>query len=336
MPALRILSSLFVLCALQGTVRAQPNGGEAAPEILTQTKCFGVLHESYDDWMAFLRDRAEPLDYVLIRLKYTRARYEHYRRKLDCSAITYRSDGHVVRGWLVHPKQQGNARLPVIVFNRDGNRAQGAVTFSQLFAHLFPLAERGYFVAVSQYRGVIPVPDEKRSPDQFGGDDVRDVTSLMRIAAAHPHADPRNFFMIGDGRGSIMSFRALQDSPVPVRAVASYSGIYDLHDLIRLRPEYRSLFRELIPGFGHQAAAELDKRSVNRWVSRLPEQTGVLILHGKDDQQRPTDSARAFAGQLKRLGLPHKAVYYDGESYLDEPTDEIRGEMLAWFNKFRH
>jgi dipeptidyl aminopeptidase/acylaminoacyl peptidase len=293
------------------------------------------LNESYDDWMAFLREKSGPLEHLAHRYRFTRARYEHYQRTLECHAITYRSDGNVVRGWLVYPKHHGGSRLPVILYNRDGNRAVGAVTFAQLFTHMFPLAERGYLVAVSQYRGAIPIPDEKVSPDQFGGDDVRDVTNLLRVVAELPQADTDNFFMIGNGRGAVMSFRALQDSPVPVRAIAIYGGIYDLHEFLRFHPEFDGVFRDLIPGYEQHTKAELDKRSVNRWAVRLPAHTGVLIVHNEDDNNGPPDSAREFAKQLQRLGRPYKEINYRGEAFFVEPLAEVRAETLAWFRKFR-
>jgi acetyl esterase/lipase len=332
----RILACVFFALVLHGVARAQSTVVDAGPEILTKTRCFGGLNESYDDWMAFLRQKTGPLESLAFRYRFTRATYEHYQRTLECFAITYRSDGNVVRGWLVYPKRHDGSRLPVIIYNRDGNRAVGAVTFAQVFSQLFPLAERGYLLAVSQYRGAIPIPDEEVSPDQFGGSDVRDVTNLMRLVTKLPQADSGNVFMIGNGRGAIMSFRALQDSPVPVRAVAIYGGIYDLHELLRSRPEFDDLFRELIPNYGQNPKAELDKRSVNHWAARLPAQTGVLIVHNEEDDSGLTDSARAFAKQMKRLGRPYKEARYQGEAYFDDPLGEVRAETLAWFQKFRH
>jgi dipeptidyl aminopeptidase/acylaminoacyl peptidase len=305
-------------------------------QFLTETHCFGALDQSYDDWMAFLKAKSEPLEYLKLRYKFPRALYEHYRHTLDCSAVTYSSDGYVVRGWIVQPKAQGRAKLPVIVYNRKGHRALYPLTFAELFGRVFPLAERGYLVAASQYRGTIPVPDEASSPDQFGGDDVRDVTRLMRIVAGMPQVNRGNFFMIGEGRGAIMAFRALDDSPVPIRAIAIYSGIYDLHDLLRFRPDLEGVFRDQIPGYPGRAQVELDKRSVNRWVAKLPPNIGILVIHGEADEQEPPVSAHAFVERLKALDRPHKAVFYEGDTdSLARQIEEIHAETLAWFRRFR-
>lgn len=334
---LSALLALLVLATPQGTASAHQGAESEPPKLLTQTKCFGALNESYDAWMEFLRQKTTPLEYLSMRLKFSRAQYERYERTLDCQSIVYLSDGQYVRGWLVQPKEKSGKPLPVIIFNRGGSRADGVLTFSQVFMQIFPLAERGYMFAASQYRGALPFPGEVNSPDQFGGEDVHDVANLMRVVATRPQADTDNFFMIGVDRGSIMTFRALQDAPFPVRAVAIYSGLYDLHASRRAHPELSSLFRQLIPGYRLHPDAELDKRSVNRWVAKLPERTGVLVVQEEGGEPDDLASAREFLRQLEVIGRPHKAIYFADDSYLlDGHKDDVHSQTLAWFRKFQH
>ena len=332
-----LLTCLILGASSLGIARAQPPAA-TPPVFLKQGDCFSGTFASHDKWMEFLAEKNSWYAALAIRWKFPEEDFERYRRTLDCKAITYLSDGHEVSGWLVQPKKRvAGAKLPVIVYNRGGNRSLGALTFAHLFAHVFPYASQGYIVTASQYRGVFPKQGEKVSPDEFGGADVRDVTRLMRITTAMPQADADNVYLIGQSRGSIMTFRALLDSPVPVRAVAIYSGVYDLHDLIRMRPAFDGMFQELIPGYARNRKAELDKRSVNRWPARLPAQTGLLVIHGEDDERAPLGSARTFAALLKKLGRPHKAIFYPGEShFLDGHVDEVHAETLAWFKRFRH
>jgi dipeptidyl aminopeptidase/acylaminoacyl peptidase len=320
-----------VALAQQAVTEASP------PRLLTQTNCFGALYESYSSWMEFLRSKNNLLAYSAIRLRFRESEFELYKRTLDCRAITYLSDGNVVRGWLVQPRKRASGvRHPVIVYNRGGNRAFGVVTFAHLFTHVFPLAESGFVVVVSQYRGAVPQPGEAHSPDEFGGADVHDVTNLLRLAVRLPQADAANIYMIGHGRGSIMTFRSLLDAPIPVRAVAIYSGVYDLHDLIVFRPEFDGLFRELIPGYVQSARDERNKRSVNRWASQLPAGAGVLVIHGESDDAAPVGSARTFVSLAAKLDITHKAIFYPGETnYLDGKIDDVHAETLAWFRKFR-
>jgi pimeloyl-ACP methyl ester carboxylesterase len=113
--------------------------------------------------------------------------------------------------------------------------------------------------------------------------------------------------------------------------------VYDLRDVLRFRPEMGQLFAELIPDYARHRDAELDKRSVNRWPTQLPARTGVLVIHGEDDERAPVGSAHAFAALMKKSGRPAKAIFYPGEShFLDEHTDEVHAETLAWFRRFRY
>lgn len=326
----QFLCIALLLWACQGQAQTQ-----TPPALLEQQNCFGIF-KSYDQWMEFLRKKNSLIAYVAIRWKFSEQDYNRYQRELDCRSITYRSDEHVVQGWLVQPRKRQNRTRPVIIYNRGGNRALGAVTFAHLFTHILPMAEQGYVVAASQYRGALETPGPQASPDQFGGNDVRDVTNLMKIVIKLPQADAANLFMIGQSRGSIMTFRAMLDAPVPVRAVAIYSGVYDLHDLLRFRPEFDDLFKELIPDYGKHRLAELDRRSVTRWAARLPTQTGLLLIHGDEDERAPISSAREFARVLTKLGRPHKAIFYPGEShFLDRHLPQVHEETLSWFRKFR-
>jgi dipeptidyl aminopeptidase/acylaminoacyl peptidase len=306
-----------------------------APAIVSEVDCFSI--GTYEEWMARLRAKNGFIKSLLIRWKFPEDEFNRYRRSLDCRAITYLSDGHRVHGWLVRPKNAGPAGgLPVIVYNRGGNRGYGALTFAHLFTHVFPLAESGYLVAASQYRGMDSAQDAATSPDQFGGDDVEDVTNLLRIVSGLPGVDPGNIFMVGQSRGAIMTFRALLESPVPVRAVAIYSGVYHLYDLLEMRPAFEQLFEVLIPDYRKQRTLELDKRSVTRRAGRLPRRTGILLLHGDEDDRAPLRSARTFAARLERLGHPHELTVHAGESHLlGGVHHEAHEQTLWWFERFR-
>ena len=330
-----LLLALLLSCSVGHPASAAPSSRSTASDIVSEADCFSM--GSYDQWMAGLRAKNGLLKSLLIRWKFPEDEFTRHRRNLDCRAITYRSDGHLVRGWLVRPKHGASTgKLPVIVYNRGGNRGYGALTFAHLFTHVFPLAESGYVVAASQYRGVMSAQDADSSPDQFGGDDVRDVTNLLRIVSRLPGSDPDNLFMLGQSRGAIMTFRALRETTLPIRAVAIYSGVYDLHDLLAMRPAFDGLFEVLIPDYRRHRKAELDKRSVTRWPGQLPPRTGVLMIHGDEDERAPLRSARTLAVELDRLGRPYKLVVHPGEShFLDGVRPEVHAQTLQWFERFR-
>ena len=71
-------------------------------------------------------------------------REEFERRKayegFECRRITYLSDGLRVTGYLWKPKDTAGKKLPLIVFNRGGNRE---------FGRLSPWEEEGFYSYVS-------------------------------------------------------------------------------------------------------------------------------------------------------------------------------------------
>ena len=330
MRSLLLTGALLAACLAPGPSKAQ-----STPALVSKSGCFGAFR-SYDDWMQYLRRKNNLLAYVRIRLAFPREKFERYQKTLDCWYIQYRSDQHLVRGWLVQPKK-GGRRLPTIVFNRGGNRGLGALTFGHLFDTLFPLAEQGYVVAASQYRGAENSQKASPSADEFGGADVRDVTNLLKLLRQNGRVDEDNIFMLGQSRGAIMTFRALLDPSVKVRAVAVHAGAYDLHELVRFRPAFEHLFATLIPDYVRNRTAELDRRSVTRWAGCLPAQTPVLMIHGEQDERAPVGSARRFAAELKRLGRVHRLVVYPGEKHsLRGRRDEVLSETLRWFRTYQH
>ena len=329
------ITAALLLSAMHLPAIALP--GPSPVGVVKQRDCFGQF-QTYDQWMDYIWEKNNVLAYLAIRWKFPEKIFTLYKHALDCRSIVYRSDDHLVMGYVVTPKARPGAsgKLPVIVYNRGGNGTFGAIGFSDLFNHVFPLAEKGYVVLASQYRGVPELPEGQRSPDEFGGRDVRDVVNIVRMVPQLPRADAQNVFMLGQSRGSIMTFRALLDSPVPIRAAAIYSGVFDLHDMLEFRPEFEGLYQALIPEYPKHPRAALDHRSVTRWPERLPPRTGILIFHGGNDERAPLSSARTFAAQLRKLGRTYRFEVLAGEShFLAERRQYVHQQTDAWFKRFQ-
>ena len=78
-------------------------------------------------------------------------------------ASTYSSEGLRVKGYLVIPK--GELPFPCLIVNRGGNRDFGALSQMAAVVWLGSMAERGYVVIASQYRGVAG----GEGMEEFGG-----------------------------------------------------------------------------------------------------------------------------------------------------------------------
>ena len=112
--------------------------------------------------------------------------------------ITYESDGLLVKGALLEPKQDG--KYPTIIFNRGGNRSYATMSANRLVStSLAELASQGYVVIASNYR----------ENDEYGGEDVNDVLNLIETLNEVEKADTDRIGMYGWSRGGIMTFLAL-------------------------------------------------------------------------------------------------------------------------------
>lgn len=58
-----------------------------------------------------------------------------------------------VQGYVIQPRSKPDTQLPVIIYNRGGNPWFATLKFDDLYKNLFPLADEGFIIIASQYRG---------------------------------------------------------------------------------------------------------------------------------------------------------------------------------------
>ncbi|MBP1474526.1 S9 family peptidase [Frateuria sp. MAH-13] len=299
---------------------------------LSQTDCFAPW-PTYDAWMDRIKARNawwKP-KILLLPFLFPREDFERGQQQLDCSAITYESDGLTIYGWMAVPKGKPGSKFPVLIYNRGGNGSFGALEFPLLLSKVFPYAENGFLVLASQYRGMPETDPERFGTDHFGGDDVRDVTRLIELARRLPDADPHEIFMLGASRGGMMTFMAARRTR-DIKAVAVISGVSDLESELQFRPEMEQVYRERIPGYPADKARVLAERSVLAWAQDLPADMPVLLLHGdKDERVSPANGTRLHQ-RLDQLQRPNKLIVYPGDDhFLSHHKKEAVEEVVRWF-----
>jgi len=232
---------------------------------------------------------------------------------------------------MVLPKGSRDRKLPVLIYNRGGNGSFGAVYFPTLLRNVFPYANRGFLVLVSQYRGVQETNPERFGTDQFGGDDVRDVTRLIALAKQIPHADPDNIFMLGVSRGAMMSFMAARRTD-DIKAMAVIAGVSDLKNELKYRLEMEQVYQSRIPNYRTNKDQALAERSVLAWAHELPSDMPLLILHGDEDERVHVSNATRLHQRLEQLKRPNKLIIYPGDDhFLSGHRKEAVDEVVGWF-----
>lgn len=244
-----------------------------------------------------------------------------------CERVVYRSGDLRVVGFVVRPPGPAPASgHPVIVWLRGGNRELGKVNPFHL-AHMLDLADQGFVVVATQYRGV----DGGEGHDEFGGRDVADVHALVPLARGLPDADATRLFLLGGSRGAISGLVAMRQG-LPVRAAAFRGGVYDLERLIRERPELEPIYVEIVPEWTADRAGALRRRSAIRWVGMLD--APILLLHARQDWRASLDGALAFHLALDQTDLEHALVIYERDEHqLAFHRRAWLAEATSWFRR---
>src|SRR5690606_4553118 len=180
-PFLILLSSLLLSSGLQ--LHAAPDKpSKAGPELLapfssaenlkSNFSCYDGPFASYDNWLAMLSKKPKFNAEQFAEI-FPKAKFEQRQQQIDCRIFVYESDGNLVEGIMLNPDKNASAdkKLPVVIYNRGGNAEGGKFHFGAIQRALMPLAEQGYVVIASQYRGATGFRSGiKAQPllDQFG------------------------------------------------------------------------------------------------------------------------------------------------------------------------
>ncbi len=323
-----IAALVFAVTLSALSVGAQPRDGEILnPKVRAPLPTFDAL----DDFG---------------RSYFPRAQSEEARAQqtLEILDIRYASDGLEVPGVLIRPKNPGNRKWPVIIYNRGGTGDYGRITnddhacnrehFACLtIVDLYLLAKSGFVIIASDYR--FHGATAKR--DEWGGADVNDVLNLTRALPSLDFVDRERLYMLGTSRGGTMTYQVLRRGP-PIRAAAVIAGASDLEALGRYRPEFVNGdkwydgWARVWPGYANHAADLYRDRSPVYWADKLA--VPILILHSRVDRLCPVDQALRMAAALQASGKVYALHIYDRDGHsLPQNREDRNRQIVEWFRK---
>lgn len=248
---------------------------------------------------------------------------------IDCKKIIYLSDNLEVVGFLVKPKNI-DGKLPVIIYNRGGNRELGVTSDSSAGKYFVKIASEGYVVLASQYRG----NDGGEGREEFGGSDLNDVLNLIEIAKDLPYVNKEKIFMFGESRGGMMTYIACRKSD-DIKAAAVIGAPSDLIQVYNEREQQmKDVLSTLIGGTPEKKEEEYIKRSAYYWADEV--NVPMLILHGSRDWRAQVSQAEKMGEKLKRYGKDYKLIIYPNEDHnISNKRTEIHDEIFKWFDKYK-
>lgn len=237
--------------------------------------------------------------------------------------IAYRSQGLVVHGCLVVPAMPQPA--PGLLYCRGGIGKVGLVRAERLaqFARL------GYVVFAPYYRGT----NGAEGRDGFGGDDLYDVLSAIKLLHALPETNDQPVSLFGFSRGAVMALAASRYCPLSGPVIV-WGGVSDLWLTYEERVDLRRMLKRVVghPHKDHQAYAQ---RSPVCWVNEI--NSPVLIIHGTYDQQVGSEHASRLAYALSKTCLPFELHWFAGEGHRFAPKADYSALKLVnqWIQKFQ-
>jgi dipeptidyl aminopeptidase/acylaminoacyl peptidase len=247
-------------------------------------------------------------------------------RGFECLRIRYLSDGLQVVGFIWKPKRTAGLRLPLILFNRGGNRELGKLTPWYRFGFHYFLSQ-GFVVIASQYRG----NDGGEGQEEFGGADVSDVLNLLTLARRLGYVDMKNVFLLGESRGGFMAWLALKHG-LPANAAAVIGASADLVAFARQRPEVVDIaLRRLIPDYDEE---RLRERSALYWPDKL--NAPLLIMQGGADWRVDIASQTLpLVQKLQELRKTYELVIYAEDDHaLSLNREDSDRRTVEWFRRF--
>ncbi len=338
-PHLSLISLLFLFSfSTNSKSNIEPFFASEA-NIYDQATCFRKPFDTYDSWLDMMQKsmnkRAKTeveSNERLARFKSTfpSSSFNNFKATLDCITFKYKVGEEEVSGYLIRPK--GNEELPIIVYNRGGNGNYGAMVFGGLMNRLMPLAEKGFVIVGSQYRGTFQRGGLLK--DEFGGADVEDVVSLVKKLKYLNYADINSIGMYGSSRGGMQSLLALKQLDDIIKSVALRAGNYDLKRDLSTRPEMEIVYKKRIPNYATQKDEQLRNRSALYWASEINDAIPVLLQHGDNDEKVNVYNSKALGEQFSETKRPYKLTIYDGDNHgLSNHRDEAFNELVHWFTK---
>ncbi|TPH14602.1 alpha/beta hydrolase family protein [Litorilituus lipolyticus] len=306
-------------------------------KIEEQNNCFTSIFENYDSWRGFLENkykkRIKSEEKRLKKLSwfdssFGEEKFNYYKNNLSCSTFKYFVDGNAVEGFVIKPKTS-TEKLPILIYNRGGNGNYGGVVFGSMMHNLFPIANEGFIIVGSQYRGTFN--KMAVNSDEFGGDDVHDVTALLDYVADIEGADTQRIGMYGASRGGMQTHLAMK-KVTGIKAIATIAGNSDLLKGLEYRPKMENVYKKRIPDYEKNKISELEKRSVLSWVDELSPNIPILLLHGENDKRVSVKHSIHLAAALTEHKIPHKLVIYpDDDHGLRKNRESANKELVTWF-----
>jgi len=226
------------------------------------------------------------------------------------------SGGRTAYGWYYPPTNPDvvapAAELPPLVVMSHGGPTSEARTSLSFSRQVF--TSRGFAVVDVDYGGSTGYGRAFRDQlrEQWGVVDVDDCTAAAEWLASQGLVDPQRLAIRGGSAGGYTTLAALCFKDV-FSAGTSFYGLGDLAAFTDITHKFESRYMDLLVGPYPEMAERYRERSPNEHSDRIS--CPVLVMQGADDKIVPPAQAEGIVEALRRNGLPHAYLLFEGEGH---------------------
>ncbi len=226
------------------------------------------------------------------------------------------SGGRTAYAWYYPPTNPDVAtptdELPPLVVMSHGGPTSQARTSLSLERQAF--TSRGLAVVDVDYGGSTGYGRAFRDQlrESWGVVDVDDCTNAALWLAEQGLADRDRLAIRGGSAGGYTTLAALCFKDV-FSAGTSFYGLGDLEGFAAITHKFESQYDRYLLGPYPEEAERYRQRSPNNHADRIS--CPVLVMQGADDKVVPPSQAEGIVASLRRNGLPHAYLLFEGEGH---------------------
>ena len=226
-----------------------------------------------------------------------------------------------------HPDFVGldGERPPVIVMGHGGPTS-AARPYLNLEIQYW--TSRGYSVVDVDYSGSTGYGRayRERLRGQWGIVDVDDCVQAALYLTKIDLVDPDRMIITGGSAGGYIVLRALTGYDV-FSVGASYYGVADIEALAEDTHKFESLYVASLIGPYPEYAKVYRQRSPIHFASNL--NCPVILFQGLDDGVVLPSQSKVFVEALKKMGIHHKYMTFEGEGHGFRQSENIKSALEA-------
>ncbi|MCW5852447.1 MAG: alpha/beta fold hydrolase [Anaerolineae bacterium] len=252
------------------------------------------------------------------------------------STMRYTSEGQRVTGYINVPK--GAGPFPVIVMNHGYFLQERYTPGLGTLREADYLAERGYVVAVSDFRSYAGSDQGRDGGGHFGVDWVYDSMNLMDAVKRLPQVDPQRLGVWGHSTGGLNALQAtVARQDIRATVVVSTMSADMTETLGFLRGWRPWVADEVVRKFGTPQARP-DSWARMSPINYLAEASGpIQVHHGTDDEEVTPEFSAHLWRAMQAAGTPGEYYVYIGADHLwtqPGPWRDMLQRTAAFYDRY--